>query len=273
MARRWTKVEEEQKRRELYGLYIRKNKTIVEIAEILGITYTSVYERIIRLNIPLCSSKKEHYRNKKPVTLPSPCSDLAEFMGIMLGDGHRTDGQLIVTINARDDYGYIAYVQTLIRKLFNRDTGVQYRRSHNTADVYFGSVELVSYLATLGLTAKNKVKEQIDVPHWIQRNRSYGRRFIRGFFDTDGSIYKMSNKRAVQMSFSNRSKPLLDSVRIMLLELSYHPSRATHVFYLSRKEDLQRYVSVIGFGNPKHSQRAHAFGLMGGSHSGNCTRL
>lgn len=272
MARRWTTIEENQKRKELYGLYITKNKTILEIAGILGITYSSVYERLLRLNISTCPFRKEKYRNKKSVQLPPRSDQLAEFIGIMLGDGHRTDGQLIITINARDDSGYIAYVQELIKRLFNRDAGVLYRKCYNTADVYFGSVEAVAYLAGLGLTAKNKVKEQIDVPTWIKRNSSYSKKFIRGFFDTDGSVYKMTSN-AIQMSFSNRSKPLLDSLRIMLLKLSYHPSKATHVFYLTRKEDLQRYVSMIGFGNPKHSRRAREFGLLGGSHSGNCTRL
>ncbi|MBI4599548.1 hypothetical protein HY732_01355 [Candidatus Uhrbacteria bacterium] len=272
MPKRWTKIEEAVKRKELLELYVRRNKTIIEIAEILGITYPSAYERMRRFNITPCPYKKEHYRNKKRVTLPPLSSDLAEFMGIMLGDGHRSDGQLIVTINARDDYGYIAYVAKIIKRLFNRNAGVQYRRCHNTADVYFGSVEAVSYLTRIGLTAKNKVKEQSNVPTWVLRNSSYCKKFIRGFFDTDGSIYRLRGK-AVQMSFSNRSRPLLDSLRLMLLNLSYHPSNATHVFYLTRKEDLQRYISMIGFGNPKHRQRAHEFGLLGGSHSGNCTRL
>ncbi len=261
MPRRWTKKEETQKRRELYGLYIKENKTILEIAEIIGISYPAVYERIKRLNIPLCPFKKEKYRNIKPVTLPPLSSDLAEFMGVMLGDGHRSDGQLVITINSRDDHGYILYIQTLIKKLFRRDTGVMYRKSQNTADVYFGSVKAVSYLEKLGLTAKNKVKEQVDVPAWIQRNSEYSKRFIRGFFDSDGSVYKLRSN-SIQMSFSNRSKPLLDSLRVMLIDLSFHPSKATHVFYLTRKKDLQKYISVIGFGNPKHEQRAHAFGLL-----------
>lgn len=274
MARRWTKREEREKRKELYYWYIEKNKTISEIADILGISYPSVYERLIRLSIRPCPHRKDRYRNKKHVQLPPQNNDLAEFMGIMFGDGHRGDGQLIITINARDDYGYIEYVQKLITKLFKRNSGVQFRKCYNTADVYFGSVEAVSYLTRLGLTAKHKVKEQIDIPKWIKDSSEYGIHFVRGFFDTDGSLYKLKNN-ATQMSFSNRSRPLLGSLREILLSLSFHPSRATHVFYLTRKDDLQKYISMIGFGNPKHLQRAHLFGLCkaGGSHSGNCTRL
>ncbi|MDP2631123.1 MAG: LAGLIDADG family homing endonuclease [Candidatus Uhrbacteria bacterium] len=259
MPLRWTKIEEQQKYSELYKLYITENKTILEIAKVLGISYSSVYERILRLDIPLCPFKKEKYRNIKFVELPPLSIDLAEFMGIMFGDGHRSDGQLVITINSRDDFGYIAYVRTLIAKLFSRDAGVVHRTCQNTADVYFSSVKAVLYLEGLGLTAKNKVREQVDVPSWVRDNVAYSKGFIRGFFDTDGSIYRLRNG-SVQMSFSNRSKPLLDSLRRMLLELSFHPSKSTHVFYLTRKKDLQKYISVIGFGNPKHVQRAHAFG-------------
>jgi len=53
MPRRWSPEEEKEKRRELAELYEHQNRSIGEIAELLGITPTSVYDRLLRLNISI----------------------------------------------------------------------------------------------------------------------------------------------------------------------------------------------------------------------------
>lgn len=83
---------------------------------------------------------------------------------------------------------------------------------------------------------------------------------MRGFFDTDGSIYGFKHFHAVQMSFRNRSFPLLEVTRRILLNLGFQASRiSSYSVYLTRREDMRRYVEEIGFGNTKHSTRAARF--------------
>ena len=53
MPRRWSPEEEKEKRRELAELYEHQNRSIGEIAALLGITPTSVYDRLLRLNISI----------------------------------------------------------------------------------------------------------------------------------------------------------------------------------------------------------------------------
>ena len=173
--------------------------------------------------------------NARLIHAPAPSGDLAEFCGIMLGDGHIGSGQLWVSVNAQTDLPYVPYVQDLFEKL----------------------------LSAIGLHSSNKVRDQVGIPGWIFGSREYRRRFIRGFFDTDGSIYRLKRFDAVQMSFSNRSMPLLDGTRQALLDLEYHPSRVSdHSVYLTRRGDVEKYVQDIGFGNAKHQDRAKAFGVL-----------
>jgi intein/homing endonuclease len=107
----------------------------------------------------------------------------------------------------------------------------------------------------------NKVEDQVGVPEWIFEKESYQKSFLRGFFDTDGSIYKL--KFGLQIAFCNKSIPLLDSTKKILLGLGYHPSKiSAYKIYLTRKPDLYRYIREIGFGNKKHLGRAQKFGII-----------
>ena len=262
MARRWTKTEEDARRKEIVRFYVDKNQTISEVGKSLGIAESTVYDRMVRLKIPSNSECKIHYLNKKrDISLPDLSNRFAEFVGIMLGDGHISSGQIWVYINNTTDKDYIPYVADLLKDLFNTRIGFSYRNERKMVNLYVSSVKLINYLHKKGLSVSNKVRQQVGVPSWILDKDSYKKSFIRGFFDTDGSIYRI--RFGVQMCFCNRSLPLLHSTRKILLDLGYHPSRiSTYNVYLTRQPDLRRYVKEIAFGNPKHCERARKFGII-----------
>ena len=65
------------------------------------------------------------------------------------------------------------------------------------------------------------------------------------------------------MAFCNRSIPLLGSIRKILLSLNYFSSKISkYNIYLTKKSDLYRYATEIGFGNSKHFKRAKSFGII-----------
>jgi len=261
MARRWTIEEEIEKRKELFNLYVVKNKSIGEIGNILEIAESSVFDRMKRLDIPATPEKKNSYCNKrKDIVMLSVLSDrLAEFVGILLGDGHISQSQVSVSVN-KEEANYLEYILSLIKSLFKLNPKYSNSKNRSTFDIYIGSVDLVHFFRKMGLVC-NKVKEQVDVPRWILQKENYKRAFLKGFFDTDGSVYLL--KFGVQMSFCNRSIPLLQSARNILLDLRYHPSKiSTYNLYLTKKADLKRYAKEIGFGNNKHLKKAKKFGII-----------
>ena len=261
MPRRWTIKEETEKKKELIELYERENKTIGEIGKILGVAESTVFDRMKRLNISSTPERKLSYCNKRnDLEIPKKMSnELAEFIGIMLGDGHVGPTQILISIR-RQERSYLEYVHRFIKELFGVDSKYIECPERNTYEVYVGSVEIVRFLKDLGLVS-NKVQEQVDIPDFILRGEEHGASFLKGFFDTDGSIYKL--KFGVQMGFCNRSVPLLRSTREILLKLKYHPSKiSSWKVYLTRKTDLSRYVREIGFGNKKHLKRAKRFGII-----------
>ena len=252
MAKRWNKTEEHSKKKELKRLYIKENKTIDEIAEILNISESSVYRRLLRLGITPIPFKKQTYRNiNHNIIIPQKYSeDLAEFVGALLGDGHITPTQVTITLGTKDKYA--DHISVLMENLFGVKPKVAICRN-NEIIVYIGSTALVRWFLKMGLVF-NKVKEQVNIPPWCMSNKRYMQKVVRGLIDTDGSVYKL--KYGIQISFCNRSLPLSRSVRNLLVKLGFNPSRISgYNLYLTRRSDLFKYFNEIGFGNKKHEER------------------
>ena len=221
MARRWNVAEERLYRAQLYRLYVEQNKTIGEIGRILKLGQSTVFDRLHRLEIPICRDKKEFVNNqRKDIILPGTrSSELAELFGILLGDGHITHFQVFVNLGSKECL-YAQYVQTLMRKTFGGHPRICTRAAGHR-DVYLGSTKVTSWLFNEGLV-RNKVLSQVTGPKWIYENHEFISAFLRGFFDTDGSVYKL--RYGIQVSFCNRSMPLLFSLQKMLQKLRYNPS-------------------------------------------------
>ncbi len=263
MPKRWSAQEEDERKHELSDLYVSQNKTISEIAHVLRIASNSVYDRLIRLGIPTQRNEKLRYNNARILHVPPQSSDLAEFCGVMLGDGRIGSAQIFITVNIKTDSAYISYVQDLLERVFRFRPRVTAVKCASTVDLYVTSAHLVRELRSIGLQSSNKVGDQVGIPEWIFSSPEYKRGFLRGFFDTDGSIYRLKHFNAVQMSFGNLSLPLLQGTRQLLLDLGYHPSRVSgHSIYLTRREEIKSYIQEIGFGNRKHLLRAHSFGAV-----------
>lgn len=253
MARAWSQKEIEFYYKELTELYVKQNKTIAEIGKILSIGEQTVYQRMQKLGIKSTPHLKKNYLNKRnDIVIPDEYSEeLAEFIGIMLGDGSLTHFQVIVTLGNKE-LVYAQYVQKLMQKVFKVRAKIC-TRATGYRDVYIGSVVVSAYLLNMGFS-HNKTKSQVDVPEWIMLKPEYMRACIRGFFDTDGSMYKL--KFGNQISLCNSSRPLLQSLQSMLLRLEYKPSSISlNNVYLTRRQDLKRFLQKIGSNHPKKLMR------------------
>lgn len=270
MSRRWNKAEEIKHRAILADLYVRKNLPLREVARHLRMSESGAYTQLLRLKIPIAKERKLHYLNRRSdVSVPRYSPALAEFMGIMLGDGHISKFQVIVHLGTKEK-SYARYVRGLFKSLFGVAGTIAVRRTCYR-DVYIGSILLVRWLREQGL-ASNKVAAQVGPPKWIFRKRSFMNAFIRGMFDTDGSVYAL--RYGIQIAFTNRSKPLLSALHSALTLLGYKPSReSAWRVYLTRRGDIFRFFQEICPKNRKHTERFHTFVSMRRSYSGNYSGL
>ena len=262
MPSAWTKEECEYHYKILHSLYVAENLSLGQISKKMKMSDDGVYKRLMRLGIPIQRHLKKGYNNTtRRVTIPDTCTeDIAEFLGIMMGDGHISPTQVIVTLGTKE-VGYVSYVAKLMSKIFLTKPVIFMRKveayNNRYRTVYFGSVATVSWLKKQGLV-HNKVKSQVDVPSWIFINKKYMARFLRGFFDTDGSVYKL--KFGIQISFSNKSFPILFSLQKMLKRLEYKVSNVSSFrVYLTRRKDVIRFFQEIRPANKKHLDRFNKF--------------
>lgn len=254
MPARWTLSEEKMFFNELRQLYVVENKTIREIGALLGLAEQTVFQRLQRLGIPSTPERKQTYaaRLRDDIVVPRRKTPrLAEFMGIMLGDGRVALYQIIVTLGTKE-IEYVHHVARLMEVLFGVVPGIAIRNT-GYRDVYIGSKELVGWFLDAGF-AHNKVRAQVAAPRWLFMRNDYLQAFLRGFFDTDGSVYRL--RFGIQISFTNHSLPLLHDIHRALIRLKYHPSSISHFhIYLTKRSDVVRFFKEIRPANSKHKRR------------------
>lgn len=205
--------------------------------------------------------EKNSILESKPVHKPERDVQLAEFIGIMMGDGGMSDYQIVITLHHTDDLEYSTIVASLIKRLFKITPRIYHSPRNSVNDIVVSRRQLVQYLHELGLPIGNKVKQQFDIPEWIRCNKEFSIACLRGLIDTDGCIfshrYLVKNKWYTykKLSFSSASEPLRQSVHDVLQKFGFHPRITGTNVRLDRIEDVKRYFSLIDSHNPKHLRR------------------
>lgn len=199
----------------------------------------------------------------KSFNLPRNYStELAEWVGIVLGDGSLTSrGQAHITLNLTKDASYRIFVSNLGKKLFGEIPRVIYRTKENTSVTYYSGVKLIEYLINIGLKIGNKVKQQVDVPDWVKENDAFCTSCLRGLIDTDGCIgthsYFVNGKRYTykNLVFANRSIPLVNFVHAHLNKLGLGSKIAdkleTKYVWLYNYSQTKRYLDIVGTHNSR----------------------
>lgn len=209
----------------------------------------------------------------KKISIPKKSKELAELVGIILGDGNihsYKKGKKIGVYSLRiaghslkDRKYHLKYIKPLCESLFNIKAKVINLSYKNERFVVLYSRKLVEYLERIGLKSGDKIKNQIGIPNWIAEDKNLLKACLRGLIDTDGSIFRMSRKdpNLIRISFTNFNLTLLKNARESFIKLGFHPSKitSTNKFYISRKKDIVRYINEIGFSNDKHIKRFREF--------------
>lgn len=189
---------------------------------------------------------------------PQESEELAEFIGIMLGDGGLTRGQITIYLSSITDRKYAKYVIALIKKLFGLSASMSEVKKSHVLRIGISGINVVKYLVEKGLIIGNKVRLQVGVPDWIWKNNGYIKSCIRGLIDTDGCfvihryIVKEKKYQYPKMSFSNKSEPILNFVYQGLKKLGYNPKRTIEFdVWLHNQNEVMRYFDEIGVNNIK----------------------
>lgn len=209
------------------------------------------------------------------IKIPEHCCELAEFVGAVLGDGHvhytkkNSKGRMVgvyqirITGDLRYEKEYHEYLAGLANFLFGIVSKYGLGSGKNERYLFLSSRELVEFFIEMGINPGNKIINQSGIPRWIFDNKDFLKACVRGLIDTDGSLHRMSGRDShlLRINFKNHNYRLLSDVRKAFVLLGFHPCEITNgnIFYISRQEEVDKYLKDIGFSNKKHLDRLNEF--------------
>lgn len=198
---------------------------------------------------------------EKIIKIPKKSKYLAEFIGILLGDGNvyisKMNGvyQIKITMHSVTDKEYLMeFVNPLLQSLFGVNGSISFDKNRKGINLRLASKRLVFYLLSIGLKAGDKIGNRIIIPEWIIHNKNFSIACIRGLIDTDGIVFEHKRgSHRFHIGFKNNDLQLLVQVWHKFSELGFHPTKISiNVFYLCRKDEIELFIKRIGFHNNKH---------------------
>ncbi len=173
--------------------------------------------------------------------------DLAELVGVVLGDGHicsyaRTE-ELRIISNSNNP-GFVARYAKIIEKVFNKKPYV--RNSGQSNSIRIGIYEKnISDRLKIPSGARKHLK--VAVPIWILKNRKYIVRYLRGLYEAEGSFCIHKPTYTYKFLFSNKNETMLNNVHFLMKKIGFHPHKSINQIQISKKVEVFGAVEVLGF--------------------------
>lgn len=206
---------------------------------------------------------KDAFKLLKSIKTTKLSNKLAEFMGILFGDGHLSKYQASITTNSQTDIAHAYFSKKIILDLFGIQASLKKKKDENAINVVASSKKLVEFLNSSGMPIGNKIKNNLAIPTWINSKLSYQKAFIRGLFDADGCIYidtHRINKKIYKnfgWTITSYADKLILGIITILKNLGFSPTHrdSQKSVFLRRRIEIDRYFKEISTSNPKHRKR------------------
>ncbi|MDO8620136.1 MAG: LAGLIDADG family homing endonuclease [bacterium] len=174
--------------------------------------------------------------------------DLAELIGVVLGDGHirrfpRTE-ELSIFSNSNNP-GFISRYARLMERIFDKKPALT-KHQGNCTRIRLYQKEVHS---RLGVPYSPRGKLHIRVPRWILNNEKYIVRYLRGLYEAEGSHCVHLPTGTYKLFFSNRNQSMLNNVFRLLRKLGFHPHKSKNHYnvQLSKKVEVFKAIKLLQF--------------------------
>jgi DNA-binding transcriptional regulator WhiA len=174
--------------------------------------------------------------------------DLAELIGVVLGDGHieffpRTES-LTIACNAKNK-GFIERYKKLMKEFFDKNP-YEGRVAKNK-----NCVRLRVYQKNISKRLRLPLGSRKDInfktPRWILKNKEHLKRYLRGLYEAEGSFCVHKPTYTYKFLFGNRNESLLNNVYGALKILGFHPHKSRYQIQVSKKKEVYRIKDLIKF--------------------------
>ena len=206
------------------------------------------YEKVISLK-----------NTKKEIKFPKLSNKFAELIGAIAGDGHLHlyPAELSITCHKDLDREHVYHLSKIFENLFNQKPKILFQR--NIIKLRFYSKELVNKLNQEYELPIGRKMNRLRIPSKILIKQSYLISFIRGLFDTDGTINRHHKNSGAIVEISSRDPIFLKDINKALISLNLSTSVNYKGVKIYAKSEIDRFFKLIKPSNPKHNLKYTTF--------------
>lgn len=203
-------------------------------------------------------------------------SKLAEFIGIMLGDGsigiydtkagdkikkHRV---VKVTLDSRNKQ-YIEYVSNLMEEILEIESRISFKKGQNAVDISTHRKDKLDYvLNKIGLKISPKWN-RMEIPKKFMKRKFYPS-LLRGLFDTDGSVTIFNNNGTIYPRIEIKICPspaqnqFIEIIDVLDIKYTVQKLDKNKIrIRVSGVKELKKWFEVVGSSNQDYIKRAQPF--------------
>lgn len=205
----------------------------------------------IKINLNLRTIQIKNKSEK--IIIPPLNEKFAEFIGALAGDGHmnKITYEISISMDQDLDKEYSKHIISLYKQLFGIKARKYTQIEYNKVKCFAYSKELVNNLSNTYAIPVGKKKGNLRIPKQIKKNKSLLRTYIRGLFDTDGSIHRHHPKTAM-LGIISRDPAFIKDVKQALTKLNFTSSLSNKNLYIYKKKEIDRFFKEIQPSNAKH---------------------
>lgn len=173
--------------------------------------------------------------------------DLAELIGVVLGDGHlqkfpRTE-RLLIFSNS-NNRGFVKRYEQLVKDIFEKQPYVYKQKNENCIRI---SIYEKKIQQRLGVPYSPRKNLKITVPRWILAKDEYVVRYLRGLYEAEGSTSFHAKTYTHKLDFANANQSMLANVYRLMKRLGFHPHRDETRVQISRREEVVNAIALLHF--------------------------
>jgi len=203
-------------------------------------------------------------------------SKLAEFIGILLGDGSvsiykcrngnkiKLQHRVQITLNSKNKK-YIQYISVLIEHLFDIKPIVKFRKNENACDILIFRKSIIDFLISkVGLKLSPKWNRAVIPELFLTKDLE--KYVLRGYFDTDGSVVITNNNGTIyprlemKICPSPMRKSFIDILRRLNFRFGiYNIDNNRTRIQINGKEQLIKWVNDVRIKNPEYLQKINNY--------------
>ncbi len=173
--------------------------------------------------------------------------DLAELIGVILGDGHirafpRTE-ELSIFSNSNNPQ-FVSRYSILVENVFGKKPSANQHSKKNCIRIRIYEKNISS---RLGVPFSPRGDLAITVPKWIISNKKYIVRYLRGLYEAEGSFSVHMPTYTHKFQFANKNESILKNVYTLLIRLGFHPHKSPTQIQISKKIEVYKAMELLQF--------------------------